>query len=179
MNAKDFVAELERLFDAKGGETYGEGITQLQHAEQAAACAKAEGAADSLIAAALLHDVGHLIQMVDDQFGYHKHDKSGADYLAQHFGPEVSEPVRLHVAAKRYLVATDPGYAQKLSAASTYTLSKQGGPMSAEEVKAFEANPHYRAAVRLRIWDDSGKVEGLHVPAFKDYRGLLESLAQK
>lgn len=170
------VEELANLFERFGGETYGEGVTQAEHGLQAAAVAASEGAAPSLIAAALLHDVGHLIEKADDAFGYHKHDQSGADYLARHFGPAVTEPVRLHVAAKRYLCAVRPDYAAKLSPASTYTLSKQGGPMSPEEVAAFERNPYFREALRLRLWDDLGKVEGIHVPDFDHYRPLLQSL---
>ncbi len=172
------VDALAALYDRFGGETYGEGITQLEHGLQAAAVAESEGAPGALVAAALLHDVGHLLGMTDDAFGYHKHDHLGADYLARHFGPEVTDPVRLHVAAKRYLCATVPGYAGKLSPASTYTLSKQGGPMNAEEAARFAAGPHCREAVRLREWDDLGKVEGLHVPDFAHYRPLLESLVR-
>lgn len=179
MSAKQVVDELEALYARFGQETYGEGITQLEHALQAAACAKAEGAAPALIAAALLHDVGHLIEKADDAYGYHKHDHSGADYLARHFGPEVSEPVRLHVAAKRFLVTTVEGYAQRLSPASTYTLSKQGGPMSDAEVTAFRQNPQHHAGVRLRQWDDTGKIEGLLVPDFAHYRPLLEGLVRQ
>jgi gamma-butyrobetaine dioxygenase len=158
------VEALAALYQRFGGETYGEGVTQLEHGLQAAAVAASEGAPDALVAAALLHDVGHLLGMTDDAFGYHKHDQLGADYLAKHFGPAVTDPVR--------------GYAEKLSAASTYTLSKQGGPMSAAEAAGFAANPHHREAVRLREWDDLGKVEGLHVPDFAHYRPLLESLVQ-
>ena len=178
VDRKAVVEELAALYARFGGETYGEGVTQLEHGLQAAAVAASEGADGALVAAALLHDVGHLLGMNDDAYGYHKHDKLGADYLARHFGPAVTEPVRLHVAAKRYLCATVPGYFEKLSPASTYTLSKQGGPMSAAEAAAFAANPHLAEAVRLRQWDDLGKVEGLHVPGFDHYRPLLESLVE-
>ncbi len=178
VNRQAVVEALAALYARFGGETYGEGVTQLEHGLQAAAVAASEGAPGALVAAALLHDVGHLLGMTDDAFGYHKHDQLGADHLARHFGPAVTDPVRLHVAAKRYLCATVPGYAGKLSAASTYTLSKQGGPMNPEEARAFAANPHHDAAVRLRQWDDLGKVEGLHVPHFDHYRPLLESLVR-
>jgi gamma-butyrobetaine dioxygenase len=164
------LAEIESLFAVHGNESYGEGVTMRQHALEAAALADSEGADGALVVAALLHDVGHFLQPTDDSFGYHRHDKSGGDWLAKRFGPEVSEPVRLHVAAKRYLCAVDPGYAAKLSAASTYTLSKQGGPMSPAEVKSFEALPHWQAAVRLRRWDDGGKRVGLTVPDLPSYR---------
>lgn len=179
VDRKAVVEELAQLYARLGGETYGEGVTQLEHGLQAAAVAASEGADGSLVAAALLHDVGHLLGRNDDAYGYHKHDKLGGDYLARHFGPRVTEPVRLHVAAKRYLCATVPGYFEKLSPASVYTLSKQGGPMSEDEARAFAANPHVKDAVRVREWDDLGKVEGLHVPDFDHYRPLLESLVER
>ncbi len=170
------VAEIEALFARHGGETYGEGVTQLQHALQTAALAAAEGADDALVVAALLHDVGHFLQPTDDSFGYHKHDRSGGAWLAQRFGPAVSEPVRLHVAAKRCLCATEADYFGKLSAASVHSLSKQGGPMSAAEVAAFSASPHAAAAMRLRRWDDGGKLEGIVVPDLPDYRERIARL---
>ncbi len=177
-SARDVVDELERLFAEHGGEAYGEDVTQLEHMLQCAACAVSEQARDSLVAAALLHDIGHLIEEADDAYGYHKHDRSGAVYLSKHFGPEVSEPVRLHVAAKRYLCAVEPAYFDCLSPASVHSLSKQGGPMSPDEVLDFERNPQHQDAVRLRRWDDLGKVEGLRVEGLAYYRRLLESQVQ-
>jgi [1-hydroxy-2-(trimethylamino)ethyl]phosphonate dioxygenase len=162
--------EIEALFLRHGGESYGEGVTMLQHSLQTAALALAEGADDALVVAALLHDVGHFLQPTDDSYGYHKHDRSGGEWLARRFRPVVSEPVRLHVTAKRYLCATETDYFGKLSAASVHSLGKQGGPMSAPESAAFAALPHAEAAVRLRRWDDGGKVDGLHVPALMSYR---------
>jgi gamma-butyrobetaine dioxygenase len=164
------IQEIEELFARHGVESYGEGVTQLEHALQTAALAEAEGADDSLVAAALLHDVGHFLQPTDDSFGYHRHDRSGGTWLAQRFGPAVSEPVRLHVAAKRYLCATEADYFAKLSPASVHSLSKQGGPMSPEEAAAFTASPHAAAALRLRRWDDGGKVDGLGVPDLAHFR---------
>ena len=164
------VEEIEALFARHGSESYGEGVTMLQHALQTAALAHAEGADDSLVIAALLHDVGHFLQPTDDSYGYHKHDRSGGEWLARRFGPAVSEPVRLHVAAKRYLCATEAEYFGRLSVASVHSLVKQGGPMSAPESAAFAALPHAGAAVRLRRWDDGGKVDGLHVPDLSSYR---------
>jgi gamma-butyrobetaine dioxygenase len=172
------IAEIEALFAAHGGESYGEGVTMLAHMLQAAALAEHEGAGEPLIVAALLHDVGHFLQPTDDSFGYHKHDRSGGDWLAKRFPPEVSEPVRLHVAAKRYLCAVEKDYFGKLSAASVYTLSQQGGPMSDAEVKAIAASPHVDAAVRLRRWDDSGKVTGVTVRDLPHYRAMLGRTAK-
>ncbi|SMF82589.1 phosphonate degradation operons associated HDIG domain protein [Tistlia consotensis] len=170
------VSEIEAVFAAKGGETYGEQVTQLEHALQCAALAAADGAAPSLVAAALLHDVGHLIEEPDDAFGQHRHDRGGAAWLSSRFGPEVTEPVRLHVAAKRWLCAVEPGYFDRLSPASVHSLKHQGGPMSAPEARAFEAEPFHDQAVRLRRWDEEGKREGLHVRPLGDYRELLEGL---
>ena len=164
------VDEIEALFARHGGESYGEGVTMLQHSLQTAALALAESADDALVVAALLHDVGHFLQPTDDSYGYHKHDRSGGEWLARRFGAAVSEPVRLHVTAKRYLCATETDYFGKLSAASVHSLGKQGGPMSAQESAAFAALPHAEAAVRLRRWDDGGKVDGLHVPDLRSYR---------
>jgi gamma-butyrobetaine dioxygenase len=172
------VEEIEALFARYGRESYGEGVTQLQHALQTAALAEAEGADDSLVVAALLHDIGHFLQPTDDSYGYHKHDRSGGEWLAQRFGPAVSEPVRLHVAAKRYLCATEADYFGKLSAASVHSLGKQGGPMSAAEAEAFAASSHSAAAVRLRRWDDGGKLDGVIVPDLPHYRQRIEKLAR-
>jgi len=171
------VEEIESLFARHGGESYGEGVTMLEHALQTAALAQAAGADDSLVVAALLHDIGHFLQPTDDSFGYHKHDRSGGEWLAQRFGPAVSEPVRLHVAAKRYLCATEPDYLGRLSAASVHSLGRQGGPMSAAEVAAFAAMPHAEAAMRLRRCDDGGKVDGLHVPDLLTYRERIAPLS--
>jgi len=170
------VQEIEALFARHGGESYGEGVTMLQHALQTAALAQAEGADDSLVIAALLHDIGHFLQPTDDSYGYHKHDRSGGEWLAQRFGPAVSEPVRLHVAAKRYLCATESDYFGKLSVASVHSLGKQGGPMSTTEAAAFAASPRAEAAVRLRRWDDGGKLDGVVVPDLPHYRERIARL---
>src|SRR5580700_9556837 len=123
----------------------GEAVTQAAHMLQAAALAEQAAAAPALVAAALLHDVGHFTGTVTGrdlmQGTDNKHSDQGATWLAQWFGPEVTEPVRLHVAAKRYLCATEPGYISRLSPASVYTLDVQGGPLPGEEVAEFEANP--------------------------------------
>ena len=175
--ARDVAEALVALYRDRGQEPYGEHITQEEHAVQCAALAERDGAPDALVLAALLHDVGHLVEQEDDAYGVHRHDKSGSEYLARFFGPEVTAPVRLHVAAKRYLCAVEPGYEERLSPASAYTLSKQGGPMSRAEASAFEAEPGFAEAVRLRRWDEGGKVEGLEIKPFEAYRPLMEKLA--
>ena len=169
----DVLRQIEDLYAACGDEAFGEGVTMSEHALQTAALAEADGAEDTLVVAALLHDIGHFLERRDDAYGYHKHDRSGGDWLARRFGPEVSEPVRLHVAAKRHLCAVEPGYRARLSPASVHSLSKQGGPMSPAESAAFAADPFAEAAIRLRRWDDGGKVPGLTVPGFAHYRARI------
>ena len=130
--------------------------------------------------AALLHDIGHLIEVVPDDVAQWKtdarHELIGSRWLATRFGPEVCEPVRLHVSAKRYLSAMDGEYSRRLSSASVQTLKLQGGPMSSLERAAFEAEPYHGEALLLRQCDDQGKVIGLRAPDFDHYRSLIERL---
>lgn len=161
---------------------YDEEVSELEHALQSAALARAEGAPDHLVAAALLHDVGHLVSddyvpLDEDLAEDCHHERVGARYLARWFGPEVTAPVALHVAAKRYLCAVEPGYLDDLSPSSTRSLALQGGPMSPAEVEAFERLSHHEAATLVRRWDDRAKVAGLVVAHFADYRSLLARLA--
>jgi phosphonate degradation associated HDIG domain protein len=156
----------------------GERVSQLEHALQCALFAQQAGADDALVVATLVHDIGHIL--ADGEHAAERgidamHEQSGANFLAQHFGPEISEPVRLHVAAKRYLCATDPAYFDRLSSASVRSLALQGGPMSAQEAQDFEANPHAEAAVRLRQWDEQGKIVGLKTPSLEHYRPLVQA----
>jgi predicted HD phosphohydrolase len=104
------------------------------------------------------------------------HERIGGRWLAERFPAAVSEPVRLHVPAKRYLLATDADYFAQLSPASVITLKLQGGPMAAHETAQFETESFYREAVRVRRWDDQGKVAGLKTPGLGDYRALIEDL---
>jgi predicted HD phosphohydrolase len=132
------------------------------------------------VAAALLHDVGHLLHRkgedVADRGVDAKHETIGHAWLKRWFGPAVAEPVRMHVAAKRYLCAVDNDYLARLSPASKQSLELQGGPFTAAEVKEFERQPFFADAVRLRHWDDEAKVVGLDVPSFDHYRTLLKTL---
>ena len=174
--------EIIFLFQKRGSEAYfGESVSMTEHALQAAYFAKIASAPPALIVAALLHDVGHLIEHVPSDIADWTedahHEQSGGRWLAGRFGAEVSEPVRLHVPAKRYLLATDAGYFAKLSPASVITLKLQGGPMAVDEVAEFETERFYKEAVRVRQWDDQGKVAGLETPGLGDYRVLIESLA--
>ena len=175
------VGVIAGLFASEGAAEYlGEPVTQAAHMLQAAALAERDGAPPALIAAALLHDVGHFHGAVTGHDLMHgtdnRHSHTGADWLAQWFGPEVTEPVRLHVAAKRYLCATEPGYAATLSPASVYTLGVQGGPMQGAELGEFTASPYAADAVRVRRWDDQAKDPQARAPEFSHYRPLLSGL---
>src|SRR5262245_30513043 len=141
------VDDILELWERRGGSDYGgEAVTQLEHALQSAWQAEQEQASAALIAAALLHDVGHLLhdlpddapeQGIDDA-----HENSGGNYLKGLFPPAVLEPIRLHVAAKRYLCAVDPQYQSQLSGPSIVSLGLQGGPMTETEVADFRRNPY-------------------------------------
>jgi phosphonate degradation associated HDIG domain protein len=175
------VDEIFALFKERGaGAYYGESVSMTEHMLQAAYFAQAEAAPAALIVAALLHDVGHLVETVPDDIAEWttdaRHEEVGSAWLAQRFPASVSEPVRLHVPAKRYLCATDHAYFAKLSAASVLTLGLQGGPMTRDDTARFEAEAFFREAVRVRRWDDAGKVAGLATPKLEDYRALINSV---
>ncbi|TWF97342.1 2-trimethylaminoethylphosphonate dioxygenase [Kitasatospora viridis] len=172
---------LQELFEGEGAAEYlGERVTQAEHMLQAAALAQRAGAADELVAAALLHDVGHFTGVVTGrqlmQGQDNRHSDTGADWLAQWFGPAVTEPIRLHVAAKRYLCTVEPAYRAALSEASEYTLQVQGGPFTAAQAADFAALPGAADAVAVRRWDDAAKDPELDVPGFAAYRPLLAAL---
>jgi gamma-butyrobetaine dioxygenase len=177
----DAIAE---LFGSVGARDYlGEPVTVAAHLLQAGALAEAAGAPPALIAAALLHDVGHLgldsagVTGRDLMAGTdNRHGARGAAWLARWFPPAVTEPVRLHVPAKRYLCAAEPSYFALLSEASVATLAVQGGPMSPGEAREFEALPYVADAVAVRRWDDQAKDPSARVPGFGHFRPLLAEL---
>ncbi|HUN25382.1 MAG TPA: HD domain-containing protein [Steroidobacteraceae bacterium] len=174
--------EILAIYRSRGSAAYfGESVSMTEHGLQAAHFARSARAPDALVLAALLHDIGHLIAAVPDALedwtSDAQHEQSGARWLAARFPPAVCEPVRLHVAAKRYLCATDRGYHARLSPASVHTLALQGGPMSPAEVAQFEAERFHRDAVWVRYCDDRGKVAGLETERLEDYLGLLDALA--
>jgi [1-hydroxy-2-(trimethylamino)ethyl]phosphonate dioxygenase len=173
------ISEIRRLFAERGDSAYGgEAVSQREHALQAAHFARQSGSTAALITAALLHDIGHLLhhlpdrapnEGVDDQ-----HEQLAGRWLVRWFGPEVVEPIRMHVDAKRYLCAIEPGYRETLSPPSLVSLALQGGPMTSSEVQVFADSPHAAAAVALRRWDDAAKDPALEVAGVDEYIPFIE-----
>jgi len=170
------------LYDRWGNHRYDEELSQLAHGLQCADLARQHGAADSLVAAALLHDVGHLLGLerragdVDVELN-DRHDATGANYLSGTFGPDVTEPIRWHVHAKRYLCAVEANYVALLSEASIRSLQFQGGTMTPEEVAEFEMRPFFNDAVQLRRWDEGGKDLTRQVAGLDDFTAMLRALS--
>ncbi|HZC31356.1 MAG TPA: hypothetical protein VE261_07540 [Gaiellaceae bacterium] len=181
MNDDDSIDHIFTRFHVAGDAMYiGEPVTVSDHMLQAAALATADGADDELVAAALLHDYGHLVHDLPEDSADHgidtRHEEIAMAFLAPLFPAGVTEPIRLHVAAKRYLVSTDPRYREALSASSLQSLELQGGTMSDGEREAFEALPHAVAACRLRRYDDAAKERGAAVPPLESYEAVLRSM---
>ena len=180
---EDIATRLLHMLEDKGQRRYGlSGVNQLQHALQAALLAENAGSAPSLIAAALLHDIGHMVHGlgqdpaadgVDD-----RHEILGHAYIARCFGAEVCEPVRLHVAAKRYLCATERDYFSRLAPDSVRSLALQGGPLTNEEAATFRALPYAQDAVSLRRFDEAAKVKSRPTPSVGHFAPYLRSLAR-
>jgi phosphonate degradation associated HDIG domain protein len=171
----DALETLASLFEHAGmREYFGESVSVSVHMLQAGALAEAAGAPDHLVAAALLHDVGHLRSVQDGSDD--RHEETGAKWLAAWLPAEVTEPIRLHVAAKRYLCATEPGYLEMLSAASLQSLELQGGPMTSDEAGDFHASPYASDAVAVRRWDEAAKDPKAVTPDFNHFRPVLQRL---
>ncbi len=176
------LERIQTLYNNYGNKQYGEKISQLQHAIQCAKLAEQNHASDSLIAASLLHDIGHLLY--NDEIATlnlnDRHETLGAQLLQNLFGSEVAQPVKLHVLAKRYLCSINQGYYEGLSEASKESLALQGGVLeSASQKAAFEKHPCFEQALDLRHWDDEGKNEQDNDVDFSRYMPLLESLHQR
>ena len=172
--------ELLAAYAGRATRRYGlSAVNQLQHALQAATLAESDGCTPATVLASLLHDVGHMIhQLGEDPAGRgidDVHEELGGNWLAKHFTPEVSEPVRLHVAAKRYLCATESDYFGKLSADSVRSLNLQGGPMSADEIEAFRKHPQRQEAERLRRYDEAAKDPTASTPDFDHFLRHVET----
>lgn len=176
----NMVEYILQMFQQRGDAAYvGEPVSQTEHALQTAWAAEKENAGSALIAAALLHDIGHLLHDLGEDCAQDgvddTHEARAAHLLRDCFGPEVTEPIRLHVAAKRFLCATEPGYFERLSEASVVSLKLQGGPFSPEEVQDFRRNRYAESAVALRRWDEEAKIQGLHTPDLEHFRPYLEA----
>ena len=178
------VSDICMLFARKGGRLYeGEPVTQLEHALQSASRAEAAGASPALICAALLHDVGHMLndhgetptlRGIDDL-----HQYAALPFLRDTFGDDVLEPIKLHVDAKRYLCATRAGYREALSADSKRSLALQGGVYSGAQAAAFIAKPYAADAVNVRLWDDLAKIAGAPTPPLAHYVTVLEAAQRR
>lgn len=181
MDDESVLQRIEAIYLARGQRLYSsahaERVTALAHALQCAQLAEWAHATEELVTAALLHDLGHLLMdepVADDEDNLH--EVRALELLCAHFGPAVTEPIRLHVQAKRYLCAREPAYIGGLSAASVHTLSLQGGVMSPDEAAAFEARPFAMDAVQLRRWDDLAKEPGKPTPSLAYYLGVAEGV---
>ncbi len=179
LSPQTIVAFLGDIFERRGGEEYlGEPVTMAQHMLQGATLAERANAPEVVIVAALLHDIGHFTS----EFGtYHPddvedrhHEDAGAEVLAPFFPTLVTDCVRYHVAAKRYLCATKPEYFNRLSAASVHTLGLQGGPMNAAEVAEFQRNPNLDQIIQVRYLDEAGKHADMETPPFAHFAPMVQ-----
>ncbi len=173
------VPFLEDIFERRGGEEYlGEPVTMAQHMLQGATIAEQNGQPEIIIVAALLHDIGHftsefgMFQMDDTEDRFH--EDAGAEVLQDFFPTLVTDCVRYHVAAKRYLCATRPSYFDRLSDASIHSLNLQGGPMGDDEVEEFEKNPNLEQIIAVRFLDEAGKHPDMDTPPFAHFAPMVQ-----
>ncbi|MEZ6042239.1 MAG: HD domain-containing protein [Planctomycetaceae bacterium] len=171
------VDDILRVFHERGNRHYGEEVSELQHALQAAEFAGQFGEPEGVVLSCLLHDFGHMLHDLGEEIAGQgvdaRHEELGATLLESHFPKEIVDPIRLHVAAKRYLCWQDPGYSEGLSPSSKLSLNLQGGPMSNLEATEFERLPHYQQAVRVRRYDDMAKVPEMQTADLSHYRALI------
>lgn len=179
LTRETIVTFLADIFERRGDEEYlGEPVTMAEHMLQGAYFAEEAGESETLIVATLLHDIGHFtsefgtFSMADTQDRHH--EEAGAQVLEAFFPKLVTDCVRYHVAAKRYLCATQPAYFDSLSEASIHSLTLQGGPMSDNEVAEMAQNPNIDEIVQVRLYDDQGKVAGLNTPPFAHYAPMVQ-----
>ncbi|WP_133486933.1 HD domain-containing protein [Aliiroseovarius marinus] len=184
LTSENIVEFIGGIFDRRGGEEYlGEDVTMAEHMLQGATIAEQNGQSEEIIVGALLHDIGHFTS----EFGtYHPddtedrhHEDAGAEVLEQFFPSVITDCVRFHVAAKRYLCATKPSYFDRLSAASVHTLELQGGPMSADEVAEFEKNPNLKEIIAVRYLDEAGKRAGMETPDYWHFAPMVQRMVER
>jgi phosphonate degradation associated HDIG domain protein len=177
MNLPQSIDDVLATYRERGDRHYGENVTEIQHALQCATFAEQAGEQPAVIAACLLHDYGHLCHDLGEDIADRgvdaRHENVGAHKLGRLFVDEIVEAARLHVAAKRYLCWKEPGYYEDLSESSRKSLGLQGGPMSDAEAREFESLPHYDLAVRVRRYDDMGKVPDMATADIESFRPLL------
>jgi phosphonate degradation associated HDIG domain protein len=178
--AQQTIQTIFEIFHAEGERNYGgERLSQIAHALQCGWLAERAGAPSPLITAALLHDIGHLVN-ADESAAKRRgedafHEAVGHKYLSRWFGPDVTQPIMWHVAAKRYLTAAEPDYFATLSGASVRSLELQGGPFTSERAAKFIEQPFARDAVMLRRWDEGAKVPHLETPPLEHFRPHLDA----
>lgn len=181
LTKSNIVAFLAEIFERRGDEEYlGEPVNMAQHMLQGATLAERSAESDDVIVAALLHDIGHFTSEFGSFSMDDTHDKfhedAGARVLEDFFPALITDCVRFHVAAKRYLCATNPGYFEQLSDASVHSLNLQGGPMDAQEVAAFETNPNLKEIIAVRYFDDAGKHPDMKTPPFAHFAPKIQRI---
>ncbi|NKB76613.1 MAG: HD domain-containing protein [Gammaproteobacteria bacterium] len=181
LDRSNIVPYLADIFHRRGAESYlGEAVTMSQHMLQAAQNAEQAGENQSVITAALLHDIGHYTGEFPEDYieqGIdNRHQITGAAVLEKFFHADVVEPVRWHVEAKRYLCAVDEGYFRRLSEASVETLKLQGGPFNSEQITEFERNPYMDSIIRVRKYDDAAKDQDKDTPTIDHYLPIIQVL---
>lgn len=184
INSGNIVAFLEDIFERRGNEEYlGEPVTMAEHMLQGATIAEQNGQPEIIIVSALLHDVGHftsefgMFSMDDTEDKFH--EDAGAQVLQDFFPTLVTDCVRYHVAAKRYLCATRPSYFDRLSEASIHSLNLQGGPMSDDEVQEFEKNTNLKEIIAVRFLDEAGKHPDMKTPPFAHFAPMVQRIVDQ
>lgn len=177
-NQRPEVQRIFAVFRQRGGRHYGENVSELEHALQTAEFARQFGESDGVILSCLLHDYGHMVHDFGEDIAHQgvdaKHEELGAELLKDLFPEEILEPIRQHVAAKRYLCWKNPAYVQGLSPSSQLSLQLQGGIMSDAEADAFQSSPHFEACLKVRRYDDMGKVPSMKTAPLESYSHLIE-----
>lgn len=184
LNRENIVEFIGGIFDRRGDEEYlGEPVTMAEHMLQGATIAEQNGQPEEIIVGALLHDIGHftsefgMFSMNDTEDRFH--EEAGAEVLERFFPSVITDCVRYHVAAKRYLCATKPEYFNRLSEASVHSLNLQGGPMNAEEVAEFERNPNLKQIIAVRYLDEAGKRADMETPDYWHFAPMVQRMVDK